>query len=370
MDDQKLYQLISCQQALNSLIRREPTSSSLERLFIEFSSLIADSMYRAVVTKILLPCEFCQKTLTPSGQGFPCGHYICSQSCFFTQISHQLGSRLSRYENLKCACGESIPRSCTKLLFGGEEEFKIALNKSEKENEPKLLCQICEGTYPASDFITFDCDHRYCQDCVKMSLDYMISEGKVGNEICCPECKDPVNPQIIYAILDYETKEKYDGFLIRNLAHSEANSGEYFVMCIGRPGVNCTYGQYIAESREEFTCPQCAVVFCPKCKLEVHPKITCDQQKDLKNISDPYFRIQIKEGKMKICPWCKTLIEKDEGCKYILCKSEDCKKTKRGFCWDCGAKLSKEHEVHQCITQDVISNRIKKFFKTVLFIKS
>ena len=112
----------------------EPTPSSFERLSVENSPLIADSMHPAVVTKILLLCEFCQNTITPSGQCFPCGHYICSQYCFFTQVNHQLGSRLSRYQDLKCACGELIPRSCTKLLFGGEEEFKIALNRSEKEN--------------------------------------------------------------------------------------------------------------------------------------------------------------------------------------------------------------------------------------------
>lgn len=342
--------------------RSEP--SSLQEVFLKFSGLLSQSNYRVAVTKTQRCCEFCNSTLTESAYPLGCSHYICSTDCFSNLVTSQLGNRLSRYSNLRCPCEKLIPSENTKAIYGGEAKFKELLNKKNLENEPKHQCMICESTLPMNFFITFDCDHRYCHDCVQMSIDFLISEGKVGDEISCPECQSPLSYHIIMAVLDAETGQKYDRFLMRNF---QGNPGEKFVMCIGKPGVNCDFGQLVSDVREDYKCPQCQARFCPKCRLDVHPKLTCEQQRANKAFEGSPFEEQLKAGLMKICPWCNSPIEKDAGCKYMTCPSEQCQKI-RHFCWDCMAKLTKKHEEHKCVSKDVISNRIKRFFKNILFI--
>jgi hypothetical protein len=274
-------------------------------------------------------------------------------------IDNQLGGNLGKYDCLKCQCGEKISTKCTKAAFGGDEKFRQALNEVSKEFEPKIECTICFEEKHISDFKTLECEHRYCIDCLKMGIEIMIQDGIVGDQIMCEKCKTVVDPHIIINLIDPETKEKYDDFLLRSL---DAEPGTRYVRCIGKPGVNCKFSMFISVDREVFNCEVCGVSFCPECKNEPHPKMTCEQEKKVKNFSDPYIRSQLEAGVMKLCPWCNEPVMKDDACKYVTCITEQCAGQKF-FCWDCKKRLMKKHEIHKCRTKDIFWNRVKAFIK-------
>lgn len=285
-----------------------------------------------------------------------CKHWICSPECFHSLIASQTENRIDKHSICVCpTCKSKIPRELIKDLYGGDENLRKAIRVCSRQFEPKILCEFCYMEKPAGDFITLNCDHRACEDCMKSFVESFIIEGKTGKDISCPQCLMEIDYNIIVNVVDQETRDKYDRFLLRRIETVLRN--EVYLKCISRPGVNCDNAEFISVDREEYHCPKCEAHFCVKCKENWHPKMTCQQYQIMKGI-DPGIQNDIKNDLATYCPWCNALIYKDGGCKYITCASESCKKEKF-FCWDCKTKLNTVHQVHPCHTPDVISNKIK-----------
>jgi IBR domain, a half RING-finger domain len=301
-------------------------------------------------------CSYCSLLKTPKYK-LLCGDFLCSDDCFSNLISLKTEGRLEKYELVTCnVCSVKVDRSLLVRLFGSEENFRREINISSKRFETKITCDCCYLDKPISEFITLDCDHRMCEDCVRENLNTLVNEGKVGDDVSCFQCSRAIDYNIIVNVLDQDMRDKYDKFLLRKLETHLKN--EVYITCVGKPGVDCEFGQFISVDREEYTCPKCGASFCAKCKKSIHPKITCKQAKEREGI-DIETKKSIEMGQASFCPWCDVLIYKDKGCKYIICTSPVCQ-GKRGFCWDCKTKLTQKHETHPCHTPDVISNRLKK----------
>ena len=359
MEDREYHNLINCQDKLNEMIKYRKDDEGLAKAFKEYTSKLRCSGCVTVVKKMSIPCVFCQGPSKKDAKSLGCGHYICSFGCFKNLVKKTI-EKITRYDQLKCSeCHHLIPTSITKEFYGGDTAFRNLLNSDEFV--PKVMCNICTETYPITRFKTFDCEHRFCIDCVTGLVLTLISEGDVGDAICCSECSRPLDPQLVFSVLDVETREKYDEFLLRNINVKE---NEKLVRCIGKPGINCEYKQIVSKDRDEYECPQCGAIFCPKCNKEVHRKMKCEEFALLQNTQDPMIKEEIQKGNMALCPWCFLPICKDKGCKYMACPSKECKDV-RFFCWDCRAKLTERHQEHSCITKDVISNRFKRFFKNL-----
>ena len=362
IDEDGYIQLLTLQEKMCEIIKNPARAKANKELFLQYSNLISKSLFRPQIYMVNRVCILCGRESTESAEPMillDCGHDLCSLQCLQVLIDNQLDGNLGKYDTLKCQCGQKISGQCVKTAFGGEVKFRKVLTEVCKKFEPKLDCPICGEKLPASDFITLECDHRFCVNCITMSIEILIQEGNVGNQIMCPDCQKVVDPHIIINLIDPETKEKYDDFLLRSL---DAEPGTRYVCCIGKPGVNCKFSMFISVDREVVNCEVCGASFCPKCKNEPHPKMTCEQKKKFMNFSDPYLKSQLEAGIMKLCPWCNTPVMKDDACKYVVCIAEQCG-GKTFFCWDCGIKLMSKHEPHPCVTKDVISNRFKAFFK-------
>lgn len=113
----------------------------------------------------------------------------------------------------------------------------------------------------------------------------------------------------------------------------------------------------IPKTLKEFKCQACAKIYCPKCLNPPHNGYTCEANRD--NLqSDPQLReLFTNNPNFTVCPWCRNTIERTGGCKYMTCKCAN----NRHFCFDCKAKLNNKHEKHECITQDILSNRCSIF---------
>ena len=299
-------------------------------------------------------CILCYRESTESTIVLECGHYFCSLNCIQVLIEDQLGGNLGKYDSLKCQCGEKFPTKCIKAAYGGEEKFREILNEVCRRFEPQLECPICFDNLPASDFITLGCEHRYCVNCLKLSTKLLLQDGHYFEDIKCYKCAHVIDPYIILALIDSETKQQYENFLLEKFS---AEPKTMYVRCIGRPGINCKFGMFIPVDQEVFNCEVCNASFCPKCKNKPHPTITCEQM----CISDPYFKSQIDAMIMKPCPWCNYPVFEKKTCKYITCNSEQCQ-GKNSFCWDCGIKLS---EMHSCDTNEVLIHRYRTLFRNI-----
>ena len=295
MNDIEYHNLLSCQDNLNLMIKNYEKLGELEIAFRKFTSNLGHTDYTAFVEKCTMPCHYCHSPPTKSSRLLGCGHFICSTECFQILVGNTIGT-ITKYDQLKCPeCSKIIPKSIIKEFYGGEEEFRTLLNNFA----PKIMCNICYLEKSMTEFKTYDCNHRHCIQCVTESVYGLITTGIVGDAICCPECSLPLKYELIISVLQPEIKDKYDNFLIRNVTFGP---NEYLVQCIGKSGVNCDYGQVVSKDRDIYECPQCGVIFCPKCKREVHPKMTCEAKIKLMNIEDLTIRKEVEEGKMLICP--------------------------------------------------------------------
>lgn len=355
--DLESFELLRNLHQFNEILKSRPIAISNHDVFAKFTKCLQSSYYRVQVMPIKLQCHLCCSELSSNPIYLNCSHALCSQHCLQSLFNTQLSGNLNKFSNLTCTCSVKISSSIIFEAYGGKNKFFELL----KQFEPNILCHICARELPASSFITLKCEHRFCVDCIQQFIEFLISEGRVGDEIACALCQKDIDPLIILDLLDEETKNKYNSFLISKLT---LGPGEILVKCIGRPGRNCEYCIIVSIDRDEFECPECKIKFCPKCKLDVHPKLTCEQKKAIESKENSEFKELIENGTMKICPWCAAQIIKDNGCKYMTCKSEKCN-GKRSFCWDCNKKLESKHEAHSCVSKEIFSNRLKAFFKKI-----
>merc|ERR1719361_3135269 len=85
--------------------------------------------------------------------------------------------------------------------------------------------------------------------------------------------------------------------------------------------------------KDDITCPQCDLTYCPKCAADPHPGKTCEEnKKDMFQaiwgaLGEEHIFMQ---NESKQCPFCLVWIEKNGGCQQMTC--HHC----RGeFCWKC-----------------------------------
>src|SRR3989338_2676982 len=85
-------------------------------------------------------------------------------------------------------------------------------------------------------------------------------------------------------------------------------------------------------------CHSCKLKFCAECKEPWHHTITCEEAKKLhKSSHDDLFDQWALNNKVKNCPKCKMVIEKNRGCNAMQCSSCKCR-----FCWYCGKEFENE----------------------------
>ena len=92
----------------------------------------------------------------------------------------------------------------------------------------------------------------------------------------------------------------------------------YDLLCIGKSwGLSIPFPCGFAE----VNCPQCKQSFCTACTQPAHLG-TCEDA-ELQRM-DPQLREMIKRENWKRCPVCRHLCERESGCNFMTCPSEQC----------------------------------------------
>jgi hypothetical protein len=184
-----------------------------------------------------------------------------------------------------------------------------------------MNCEIC---FEPNGERLLDCNHLFCTSCLNSYVKFSLESTKKMPLLCPKEaCTCP-----IYStnFLEEDIKIKYESMMIM----SDINDLCESLFC---PNPVCSELMIIdseAKSHPAFPiceCVACGQLVCARCKsIAHHPNISCED-----NTQDNNQKIKIAdEYNWKLCPNCSIIIDRIDGCNFILCKCG------MGFCYKCG----------------------------------
>lgn len=279
-----------------------------------------------------------------------CNHSFCKLECARTFIEIFTEGEILNWSRLVCPeCRTPISKMFMEKVFNPENFDEIIL-KAKSDKEPKFVCDICQTEFKINESITLNCNHRFCKPCMSLYLEAKINEAQVSDDkLVCPNDNDvPIDPNIVHACVSQESFEKFQKFSL-NQWEPQLDQGEIYYRC---NGVDCGYAIVLDGALDEYECGKCHIKFCPKCSETTHKGTTCESFKKWKEENDKgdeMFQALLKNSQWIACPWCKQVIERVSGCKYMVCSSMICR-SKKYFCFDCKQGLGHDHAPHACVT--------------------
>lgn len=180
------------------------------------------------------------------------------------------------------------------------------------------ICPICLDLIEENSSTSGNCDHMFCDCCLSKYIKNKIWDDRELN-IKCPidMCDEKITETIINELSDVDTMERY-----WNL---EKLVGGIHVMC---PTCNRINGK--EDNNLHCYCSNCCLSYCHICQSEhSYYESECPNQDDIENeLND--IKLASENDDIKICPICKIIISRDEGCNSMKCKN-----CKIKFCWNC-----------------------------------
>ncbi|XP_041441196.1 ring finger protein 14 gene 4 L homeolog isoform X1 [Xenopus laevis] len=221
------------------------------------------------------------------------------------------------------------------------------------------MCNICFSEKLGSECTNFkDCQHVYCNECLKDYYTVQIQDGQV-KALNCPEQKCPsvASPAQVKVLVGEELFSRYDRLLLQSSLDLMAD-----VLYCPRP--SCQTPVMLEPGGKMGICSSCKYAFCTNCKQVYHAVSYCNiTSEKLLLVRDEYVEadeagkrllerrygkdliikaIEMKSSEWlqmntKLCPSCKANVQKVDGCNRMCCA-----RCKENFCWLCFSVLSKE----------------------------
>lgn len=363
--------------------------------FISFQTIL-NSFEKEEIAQIKFKyhCKFCDKSISSDLNPLKIKTCLCQQ-CFHTDClkkkAREASSGLNKDElrkNLICLnCKNPLAYELWKQCFTEKEfiniqndelsrlEIEALLREDKEENKRQAdnksaVCTICDNEKVIStSFITLDCDHRFCKECLVKLAETNIDELKcTEKDLICPECRKPISNIILEFILKKEKFAKYEDFVLHHIQSKIIGNDEVALKC---PNGNCV-NFFVIEKNSDIThhvCELCKLDFCVNGCKEAHRKKTCKQYleylaelrrqeeerrlaeiqriaeeekrqeelikfnewKEMNDKADQQFNLLVAKEKLRACPNCNVWVQKTQGCNHITCK-----KCNHQFCYICG----------------------------------
>ncbi|KAJ3331862.1 hypothetical protein HDU76_002001 [Blyttiomyces sp. JEL0837] len=211
---------------------------------------------------------------------------------------------------------------------------------SGKLANPTLSCGICYevitfySTGRSADKLGTrfpGCSHIYCMSCLKRWILNAIQTRLQRFPLVCPhaECKSALKPTpLVKQWLDNKDAD-YQRF---NELYLEATADTMYC-----PKKSCAK-QIVFQATDPIavSCKNCQTWVCRLCKVQYHNGLSCQSYQALpdseKSREDLILHQLADEKKWRRCPSCRAVVERKEGCNYILCLCGV------GFCYRCGVR--------------------------------
>ncbi|KAM3924225.1 E3 ubiquitin-protein ligase RNF14 [Leptodactylus fuscus] len=248
---------------------------------------------------------------------------------------------------------QSVPALVRNIL-----DFNEAQQKKVFDSKP-FLCNICFMEKLGSECTYFkDCEHVYCNICLKDYFEIQIKDGQV-HALNCPEpkCKSVATPAQVKDLVEEQLFSRYDRLLLQSSLDLMAD-----VVYCPRPGCQTPVMQEPGGTMG--ICAVCQYAFCILCKMTFHGvspcKVTAEKllllreeylaadDEGKKFLEKRYGKRVIQkaveemdsmdwlEQNSKCCPRCGTHIQKIDGCNKMTCTG-----CHMYFCWLCMSALSR-----------------------------
>lgn len=181
------------------------------------------------------------------------------------------------------------------------------------------VCPICCIELELKSCTILDCDHVFCDDCIRIYVINKINDGE--KSIACPydNCGLDVDDERIQFILKND-----DDILIKYIDLCDIDRGKAYSKCVKCGRINSKK----TESNMIY-CKSCHQTYCFICH-EIHSDyLSCPNEDAIKESIREIMSVSGNEN-LKQCPVCGILIDKEEGCASLKCKY-----CKTKFCWHC-----------------------------------
>ncbi|XP_040261858.1 E3 ubiquitin-protein ligase RNF14-like [Bufo bufo] len=248
---------------------------------------------------------------------------------------------------------QSVPALVKYIL-----DFNEIQQKKAFDSKP-YLCNICFMEKLGSECTHFkDCQHVYCNSCLKDYFEIQIKDGQV-HALNCPElkCTSVATPAQVKDLVGEQLFSRYDRLLLKS-------SLDLMVDVVYCPRPSCQTPVMQEPDGKMGICSVCQYAFCVYCKKAFHGVSPCivnaarlaelvkeylaadwkkktELRKIYGQLKNPIEEIKSKEWlgeNSKPCPSCKAPIEKLAGCNKI-----NCIECKQNFCWLCLKVLPQEN---------------------------
>lgn len=307
----------------------------------------ADNELKSLLQQYI--CPICKLSIQEKSC-FPCKcsqkyHHLCLKSLIQNLLitSDPLGKNSNLFEINCLTCKKSFDYLKLSKIFTTSELSEIQesftkqkinnLKNSNPAAKKELECGICfEEKNVDKEFITLECEHKFCKDCLEGYINTEIQKGEYihnqNKNVSCPNCKNDIDLQIINNVLsDKNLYDKYEKSIIQKELEKEnrKDSTEKMIRC---PNSTCQYFCFIDTKITSFAkCPLCDLEFCVNGCKKVHKGNTCAQmKKQEEKENDGAMKIDFKQ-----CPNCNIPIQKSKGCNHITCTCGT------QFCYVCGS---------------------------------
>lgn len=211
------------------------------------------------------PCTKCKKV---PGHLSSCGHSYCLP-CLNALSKTSLSK--DPFSSINCIdCSKEILSSLITSSFPSLQEFQSFQEQCVNNLyfSATFDCGICMSNFLIEQGITFECDHRFCNACVKEYFREKIMSSNVSDdELICPSCGVTIDHNIIQGI-DRELYDKYVSFAFRNWKPEEGAILKYCCFCDA--------AAEIPEDLKRFKCPNCKKSYCPQCNQNHQARVSCE----------------------------------------------------------------------------------------------
>lgn len=227
------------------------------------------------------------------------------------------------------------------LFKGSPEQFDAAralLDATPPNLGPSEECPCCltEIENPAE----LRCGHVYCRDCFEtLCRDFSSS----GDPITCfaddSTCGDVVSLDELGKLLSGDTLESVLENSFEQHIRSKADEIQY---C---PTPDCPSIYQVSKTPAVFTCSNCLISICSKCRLLSHDDLSCEDAAHKGKVEDEVSEEHRKKLGLKYCPKCNSLIQKGPGCNHVACTCDI------HICWSCLKTFTIESDCYDHMTE-------------------
>ncbi|KAK7087520.1 hypothetical protein V1264_021560 [Littorina saxatilis] len=215
------------------------------------------------------------------------------------------------------------------------DALRAKLQLNADQDEDAIDCVACFCPIDKDDLYRLEsCAHPYCKGCIKHQVSIAVKDHNLP-VICCQDgCDLPL------AWRDFNSLSRSGHLKLPELASSALSA---YVLANREKACFCTtpdcpmvYRVTTEEQAEVFKCPECNARTCSACHAQAHDGLTCAMLRSSKEEAsgvEAWVKRDVKNRRM--CPSCKSPIEKTGGCNRMVCGA--CRAT---FCWLCDEQFT------------------------------